>query len=77
MRVSPLKSRENVLEWWSHNSGQFPNIAKLAKRYLCVPATSVPAEQVFSVAGEVVNCKRSSLKPENVDMLIFLNKNFC
>jgi len=47
---------------------------KLAKRYLCIPATLVPAEQVFSVAGEIVN-KRGSLKPENVNMLIFLNKN--
>ena len=77
LRVAPLKSRANVLQWWSHNSAQFPNVAKLAKKYLCVPATSVPAEQVFSVAGEVINNKRSSLKPENVDMLVFLNNNFC
>ena len=71
LRVVPLKSRANVLQWWSHNSAQFPNVVKLAKKYLCVPATSVPAEQVFSVAGEVINNKRSSLKPENVDMLVF------
>ena len=69
----------NCLEWWSHNSLQFPNLAKLAKKYLCVPATSVPAtsvpaEQVFSIAGVVINNKQCSLKPENVDMLIFLIK---
>ena len=75
LKLTPLKSCDNCLEWWSHNSLHFPNLAKLAKRYLCVPATSVPAEQVFSIAGEVINNKRSSLKPENVDMLIFLNKN--
>ena len=75
LKLTPLKSRDNCLEWWSHNSLQFPNLAKLAKRYLCVSAISVPAEQVFSVAGEVINKKRFSLKPENVDMLIFLNKN--
>ena len=75
LKLTPLKSSDNCLEWWSHNSLQFPNLAKLAKKYLCVPATSVPAEQIFSIAGEVVNNKRSSLKPENVDMLVFLNKN--
>ena len=51
LSVDPLKSLENVSEWWNHNSAQFPIVAKLAKQYLCVPATSVPAEQVFSVAG--------------------------
>ena len=77
LRVAPLKSCANILRWWSQNSAQFLNVAKLAKKYLCVPATSVPAEQVFSVAGEVINNKRSSQKPENVDMLVFLNKFFC
>ena len=75
LKLNPLKSCDNCLEQWSPNSLQFPNLAKLAKKYLCVPATSVPAEQVISVAGEVISNKRSSLKLENVDMLIFLNKN--
>ena len=73
LKETPLKSSENCLEWWfKHNH---PNLAKLAKRYLCVPATSVPAEQVFSVAGEIVNTKRASLKPENIDLLIFLKNS--
>ena len=36
---------------------------------------SVPAERIFSTARLIVNQQRSCLKPENVDMLIFLNKN--
>ena len=71
LKLNPLKSCDNCLEWWSHNSLHFLNLAKHAKKYLCVPATSVPAEQVFSIAGEVISNKQSSLKPENVDMLIF------
>jgi len=34
-KIAPLKSRANILEWWSHNSSNFPNLAKLAKKYLC------------------------------------------
>ena len=32
LKLTPLKSRDNCLEWWSHNSLQFPNLAKLAKK---------------------------------------------
>ena len=42
---------------------------------LCAPSTSVPSEGVFSAAGNIVSKKRSSLLPENVNSLIFLNKN--
>ena len=75
LRIQPLSSDENCLQWWKKNAEHFPTIAKVAKRYFCIPATSVPAERVFSTAGLIINEKRSSLLPENSDMLIFLNKN--
>ena len=74
LRIQPLSSDENCLQWWKKNAERFPTIAKVAKRYLCIPATSVPAERVFSTAGLIINEKRSSLLPENSDMLIFLNR---
>ena len=55
---------------------RFPTLAKLARHYLCVPATSVPAERIFSIAGLVISNKRSSLTPENADMLTFLGMGF-
>ena len=45
-------------------------------KYLSVPATSVPAERVFSMAGLVVNRLRARLTSEHVDMLVFLRKNY-
>ena len=42
-----LNHDENCLEWWSRNSSRFPAVAELAKRYLCIPATSVTAECIF------------------------------
>ena len=41
-----------------------------------IQATSVASERVFSTAGEIVTKKRSSLTPSNVNMLIFLHKDF-
>lgn len=63
------------LQWWKENSKFYPLLSPLAKAYLTTPATSVPSERVFSTAGDVVTSQRSQLRPENVDMLIFLKRN--
>ncbi|KAK9528502.1 hypothetical protein VZT92_012656 [Zoarces viviparus] len=63
------------LVWWKSNECKYPHIAMMARRYLAVPGTLVPSERVFSTAGDIVTAKRSTLSPENVDILIFLKKN--
>ena len=75
LQVKPPSRKVNIFEWWKINEPRYPNIAKLAKSMLCVPATSTAAEQVFSAAGITVSKRRSCLKPENVDKILFLNKN--
>ena len=57
------------------NECKFPRLAKLAQRFLSVPATSIPAERTFSVAGLAVSNLRTNLDPDSVDQIIFLNKN--
>jgi len=47
----------------------------VARKYLSVCATSVPAEQVFSCGGNVVFDKRSCLKPDKVDNLVVIALN--
>ena len=71
--VLPLSA--TPLLWWKLNCHKYPLIAKAARIILCVPATSVPSERVFSTAGDIVTAQRASLSPDNVDALIFLKKN--
>lgn len=61
--------------WWKVNEGRFPRLTNLARKYLAIPNTSVPAERVFSAADLIVNRPCTRLTPDHVDMLIFLNKN--
>ena len=65
----------NPLQWWTNSAMRYPRLSQLATKYLAPPATSVPSEQAFSAAGNIVNIKRSCLLPDNVNMLVFLAAN--
>ncbi|XP_060855262.1 E3 SUMO-protein ligase ZBED1-like [Metopolophium dirhodum] len=63
------------LIFWNINNDSLGTIPTCAKKILCVPATSVPSERIFSKAGIVVSDRRSRLKAKNLNMLIFINQN--
>eukprot|EP00057_Strongylocentrotus_purpuratus_P022867 XP_011677341.1 PREDICTED: uncharacterized protein LOC105444585 [Strongylocentrotus purpuratus] len=67
----PANVTVNPLMWWQGSHKRLPLLQQLARKYLGIPATSVPSEIVFSTAGNIVTAKRNCLLPENVDMLIF------
>ena len=70
-----IARKDDPLLWWKENGHQFPHVTKIAKQYLAIPGSSVPSERLFSKAGELISQRRSQLKPKNVDMILFLNKN--
>ena len=53
-----------MLHWWKANAGSFKCLSILARKYLCVAATSVASERVFSTSGNIVSAKRNRLSPE-------------
>ena len=69
-----LDIREDPLKWWLEHSPLFPHLSLIARKYMFIPATSVPSERLFSKAGELVSKKRNCLKESTVDMILFLNK---
>ena len=42
-----LSRKDNPLMWWKDYENKYPSIAKLALKYLCISATSVPSERLF------------------------------
>src|SRR6266542_6511296 len=54
------------LDWWKTHSTEYPNLSKLAVDYLCIQASSVPCEQLFSIAGQVLCKSRNRLSDDIV-----------
>ncbi|XP_060584456.1 E3 SUMO-protein ligase ZBED1-like [Ruditapes philippinarum] len=71
LQMETLSLGANPLVWWKDNEWKLPLLASLARKYLCVPATSVPSERVFSTAGDILSAQRASLDADKVDMLNF------
>ncbi|XP_056100506.1 zinc finger BED domain-containing protein 4-like [Rhinichthys klamathensis goyatoka] len=63
------------LEWWKQNEKRFPILARLSRKFLCPPPSSVPSERVFSEVGAIYENKRSRLTGQNAERLCFLHYN--
>lgn len=68
--VTPRSCDPLVL--WKEMQAQYPNVFKIAVKYLCNSATSVPSERLFSKAGQVLTKQRNRLSGLNLDMILFL-----
>ena len=66
----------NPLHWWRDRVAFYPNLSKLARRILCIPATSAPSERVFSAAGLTIASARASMKSNHAAACIFLHDSW-
>lgn len=73
----PCQARTvDPLQWWNNEGGKmFPFLHQLAKKYLIIPATSVPSERVFSTAGQVLTNRRNRLGDASAKQLICFHNN--
>ena len=63
------------LAWWKMHDGQFPPIAKLARKYLAIPASSAPSERVFSRAKLIQQRQRWNFLPQRLEAYVMLKHN--
>ncbi|XP_069044160.1 zinc finger BED domain-containing protein 4-like isoform X4 [Lepisosteus oculatus] len=70
-----LARAADPLGYWAANSAKYPGLARLAYKYLGLPAAAVPGHQVFSKSGDVLRARRSRLRSGAVQQVLFLNHN--
>jgi hypothetical protein len=61
-----------IINWWRNHESTYPSLANFAFDVLCIPATSVPSEQIFSKAGDLVTKKRNKLSEKTIKALMCL-----
>lgn len=57
-----VNASDDPLAWWWNNRARYPLLAMVAKKNLCIFATSTPSKRMFNVAGNVATPMRCSLK---------------
>ncbi|ELP89153.1 hypothetical protein EIN_485250 [Entamoeba invadens IP1] len=68
------KSFFNPLEWWKEHSCDYPLISRLVPKYLCLLASSLSSERLFSECFLVHTPRRSTLTPIHLEQLVFLHE---
>lgn len=73
LSMQRVNDKTDILAWWQSHSTIFPVLSRMTRDFFCTPATSVPAERLFSKAALVIRKHRNRLNSESVRSLICLN----
>ena len=65
----------NLLLWWKDHESELPNLSRMARQYLALPASSCGAERLFSAAGRMHDDFRKSTKEVTLSHLLQVYKN--
>lgn len=65
----------NPLLWWRERETQLPTLAKLARIYLALTASSATVERIFSRGALVMSNKRIRLHDDSLESQIIANRN--
>ena len=65
----------NPLEWWKTNESKFKITAKLARKFLAIPATSAPSKRIWSISKNVLTTERVCLKEDVAAAYMYIQEN--
>ena len=74
--VNALAGATAPLDWWRLHGTRLPFLSSLARKYLCIPATSAEPERVWSAAKLLCSDLRAGqLDAETIEAHLFLHRN--
>ena len=71
----PRAGTRDGIKWWANHVKDFPNLARMARQYLGVPATSATVERLFSAVDFAFADRRKSQSAETLANLAFAKLN--
>ena len=60
----------DIIQWWHEYKVTYPVLSILARDVLSVPVSSISSESAFSLAGRILEERRTSLTPDMVRTLM-------
>ena len=66
---------EDPFLFWKENGTKYPELSKLAEKFLGVPASEADVKRMFNISGFIFNPKRRSLCVDNYEILVILKLN--
>ncbi len=64
------------LQWWGKHEAMFLTIGFLARQILSIVGSQIKTKRIFSLVGILTNLRRCHLQSENLEILIFVSKNW-
>ena len=75
MELEEIPFEKDPYAWWNEKKEKFLIISQLARKMLGIRAASTPSKRLFSDAGNILTIKRSRIKPELFNRIMFLKRN--
>ncbi len=63
------------LKWWKENCAKYPYVANIDRKYLSIPATSAPSEQVWSHLARILSLRHAHLSDDLVERMMYVKEN--
>ena len=70
-----LEGDKNPLAFWAVKDTSYPRLARLAEKFLAMPASSAPVERIFSIGSKIFRPDRCRLSDTVFEKLMFLRCN--
>ena len=70
-----LEKDKNPLAYWAVKDTSYPRLARLAEKFIAMPASSAPVERIFSIGGKIFQPDRCRLPDSVFEKLMFLRCN--
>jgi hypothetical protein len=71
-----VKEIKCPLKWWVKHESLFPTMAFLAHQIFGIVGSQIEIERFFSLVRILRNLRRRHLQSDNLDKIIFVNKNW-
>ena len=65
----------DLLDWWKSHQSLFPNLARMARQFLALPASSAGVERLFSAAGNMHDTKRKRTSESTLSHMLNIKVN--